>query len=40
MDRVSTPADVRAAVARARRVYGLYGAAANLALYDRRTTPV
>ena len=34
MDRTSTPADVRAAVERARKVYGLYDAADHLALYE------
>ncbi len=34
MDRVSTPADVRSAVARARKVYALYDAGDNLALYE------
>jgi hypothetical protein len=36
MDRISTPADVRAAVEEARRVYSLYGAGDSLALYEPR----
>ena len=44
MDRISTPADVRAAVAQARKVYALYNAGDRLALYEpqdytRLTTP-
>src|SRR5204862_5182658 len=34
MDRSTTPADVRAAVTRARQVYNLYSAADKLALYE------
>jgi hypothetical protein len=34
LDRDATPADVHAAVERARRVYGLYGASAKLALNE------
>jgi hypothetical protein len=34
MDRVSTPADVHAAVLRARKVYALYRAEDKLALYE------
>jgi dienelactone hydrolase len=34
MDRATTPADVRRAVARARQVYNLYSAGDNLTLYE------
>jgi hypothetical protein len=44
MDRISTPADVRTAVAEAKKVYALYNAQDKLALYEpqdytRLTTP-
>jgi cephalosporin-C deacetylase-like acetyl esterase len=36
MDRISTPADVRSAVAQAKKVYSLYNAEDKLALYEPR----
>ena len=34
LDRDATPADVETAVEQAKKVYGLYGAAGKLALYE------